>query len=134
MATAGEILREARLARGYTIDDIEEKLNIRGKYIFALESEDFDALPGKAYVLGYVKNYARFLMLDTEALAAEVRKKIDAADAMAMTTIELAPVSPPPEIEREEAPPPKKEKEAAFAPKDEAKPKEKARRRRCRGA
>lgn len=92
MATAGETLRLARESRGYTIEEIEEKLNIRSKYIFALEEEDFDALPGKAYVTGYVKNYARFLNLDPEAIAAEVKGKLDTIDAMAITTIELSPL------------------------------------------
>jgi len=94
MSTAGETLRMAREARGYSLEDIEEKLNIRSKYIFALEEEDFEALPGKVYVLGYVKNYARFLSLDVDAITAEVKEKIDVVDAMAITTIELAPVAP----------------------------------------
>ncbi len=107
MSTAGETLRMAREARGYSLEDIEEKLNIRSKYIFALEEEDFEALPGKVYVLGYVKNYARFLSLDVDAITAEVKEKIDVVDAMAITTIELSPValeSPKPEVKETSAP------------------------------
>lgn len=92
MATAGEMLREAREARAYSIADIEEKLNIRSKYIFALEEEDFDALPGKAYVLGYVKSYALFLALEPKALMAEIKEKMDRAEETALVTVDLPAV------------------------------------------
>ena len=39
-----------------------------------------------------MKNYARFLSLDAEAIAAEMKGKLDAVDAMAITRIELSPL------------------------------------------
>ena len=69
--TIGEKLRNARLENGITLTEVENETKIRRKYIVALENEDFDVLPGKVYVKGFLKNYARFLGLDGNALVEE---------------------------------------------------------------
>jgi cytoskeletal protein RodZ len=54
-------LKEAREKAGYTIEEVSDKLNIRKQYLVHLENEDFDSLPGKAYIEGYTKMYYNFL-------------------------------------------------------------------------
>lgn len=60
----GEILRRARLQRGLTISEAAQFLYIRQDYLEALEQSDFDALPGRVYVIGFIRTYAEFLNLD----------------------------------------------------------------------
>lgn len=69
--TIGEKLRNAREENGITLTEVENETKIRRKYIVALENEDFDVLPGKVYVKGFLRNYARFLGVDGDALVEE---------------------------------------------------------------
>jgi len=65
----GRILKEAREARGLTLEEVDENIKIRTKYLQAMEEEQFELLPGgPVYVRGFLKNYGRFLELDVEGL------------------------------------------------------------------
>jgi cytoskeletal protein RodZ len=63
MASAGigERLRNARTARGLTLEDIEAVTRIKSHYLDALEREAWDELPGTTYVRGFLASYARQL-------------------------------------------------------------------------
>jgi cytoskeleton protein RodZ len=61
-------LREARIGKGLTIKDVEDATKIRGKYLEALEENDFNVLPGATCVIGFLRNYASFLKLDADNL------------------------------------------------------------------
>ncbi len=67
----GEKLRTAREEKGISLAEVENETKIRRKYILAMENEEFDVLPGKAYVKGFIRNYARFLGADGDALVRE---------------------------------------------------------------
>lgn len=60
----GEILRRGRLQYGMSIPEVEHALRIRREHLEALENSNFAALPGRAYVIGFVRTYAEFLQLD----------------------------------------------------------------------
>jgi cytoskeleton protein RodZ len=60
----GEILRRGRLQYGMSIPEVEHALRIRREHLNALENSNFAALPGRAYVIGFVRTYAEFLNLD----------------------------------------------------------------------
>lgn len=64
MFEIGSSLREARLRKELEIADVERSTRIRGKYLRALESEQFDTLPSQAYTRGFLRAYAEFLDLD----------------------------------------------------------------------
>jgi transcriptional regulator with XRE-family HTH domain len=57
-------LKEARLAKGLSLRDVEEETKIRRKYIIALEEERFDILPGQVYAKAFLKTYTKFLDLE----------------------------------------------------------------------
>ena len=57
----GDILKQARISRGLTLDDVEAEIKIRRLYIHALEEERFDVLPGPVYARAFLKTYTRFL-------------------------------------------------------------------------
>ncbi len=68
MGRLGDTLREARIARGVTLDQAEAATKIRARLIRALEDGDYARLPNPGYVRGYVSSYARYLELDSVAL------------------------------------------------------------------
>ena len=64
MFEIGHSLREARERQGLGYPEIELATKIRSKYIRALEEEDFTAIPGDAYIRGFLRTYADYLGLD----------------------------------------------------------------------
>lgn len=77
MQTVGEILQKKRLEQKLTLDDVEREIRIRKKYLTALEADSFDRLPGTAYIIGFLKNYSRFLNLDSQTILALFRREYD---------------------------------------------------------
>ncbi len=67
----GETLKDARESRGLALSTIEEEIKIRKKYLIALENEDFEALPGRAYAKAFLRTYASYLRLDVEEVNAQ---------------------------------------------------------------
>lgn len=85
----GTALREAREARGETVGDVAHALKLHARQIEAIEQERFDLLPGKAFVRGFVRNYARHVGLDPEQLAARLPDASPAAHGV--QSMELTP-------------------------------------------
>lgn len=75
MRTVGQILKENREAKFYTIDEVEKATKIRKELLLALENDDFFKLPPATFVQGFIKNYAKFLKLDPEKLLAVFRRE-----------------------------------------------------------
>ena len=68
MDEIGHILREARENKGLTLEDVQAKTRINVRYLAALESGHFEALPTPVHVRGFLRNYARYLGLDPQPL------------------------------------------------------------------
>jgi cytoskeleton protein RodZ len=71
----GNSLREARLRQGLDFPEIEQRTKIRGKYLRALEEEQFDLLPGQTYVKGFLRSYAEYLGLDGQLYVDEFNSR-----------------------------------------------------------
>lgn len=67
----GERLRVAREAQDIAIEDIAKELRLNVKVIEALEENNHEQLPARAFVTGYLKGYARILNIDAEPLIAD---------------------------------------------------------------
>lgn len=67
----GNTLRQAREARELTLREVEWATRIKTEYLAALESEEFDSLPGAVYARGFLRSYAAYLGLDAEPLISE---------------------------------------------------------------
>lgn len=65
--TIGEILREARVAKHLTLEDVEEKAAIPSPHLLALELEQFKLIP-KDKVETYLQQYGEAVELDTADL------------------------------------------------------------------
>lgn len=64
MAGEGEKLRAAREMKAWSLNDAEEVTKIRARYLEALETEQYEIIPGIAYVKGFLQTYAKHLDLD----------------------------------------------------------------------
>ena len=60
----GQKLKDARVAKGMTLDDLQQETKIQKRYLIAIEDEKFDELPGDFYVRAFVKQYANTVGLD----------------------------------------------------------------------
>ena len=68
MGYLGEKIAEARREKGVSIEEASAATKIKSEYLQALETEDFDRLPPRAYVKGFLKIYAGYLSLDYNLL------------------------------------------------------------------
>jgi cytoskeleton protein RodZ len=75
MFEIGTSLREARLRQGLDFPEIEQGTKIRGKYLRALEDEQFDVLPAQTYVKGFLRSYAEYLGLDGQLYVDEYNSR-----------------------------------------------------------
>lgn len=67
---AGATLRAAREAAGLSVDAVAQQLKLAPRQVTALEEEDFQRLPGRTFVRGFARNYARCVHLDPETVLA----------------------------------------------------------------
>jgi cytoskeleton protein RodZ len=64
----GVNLRQAREARGVSIEDVSGVLKIRVDHLKSLENDDFEALPAGVYAIGFIRTYATYLELNAGEL------------------------------------------------------------------
>lgn len=89
MPEIGDTLREARMRRRIDISEVEAATKIRAKYLRALENEEWELLPGPAYVKSFLRSYADYVGLDSRLLVEEYRQRYERP-----TTQELTPFGP----------------------------------------
>jgi cytoskeleton protein RodZ len=89
----GQLLRAAREARNMSVAEAAQALKLGPRQVEALEAEDWKSLPGSTMIRGFVRNYARLLNIDADALmrgldAARLQQKAQ-LEASAGTTASL---------------------------------------------
>ena len=85
MAEIGETLREARMRRRIDMTEVETATKIRGKYLRALENEEWDLLPGPTFVKTFLRTYAEYLELDSRLLVEEYRQRYERPSTQDLT-------------------------------------------------
>ncbi len=75
MNTVGQILKEARESRGWTISKIARETKIKEKFLLALEESDWDSLPNPTVASGFVRNYAQTVGVDPQRVSALTRRE-----------------------------------------------------------
>jgi cytoskeleton protein RodZ len=68
LQAVGHLLVEAREKMGLSVDEVASRLRLMPRQVQALESGNVDALPGPAFVRGFLRNYAKLLQIDAEPL------------------------------------------------------------------
>jgi cytoskeleton protein RodZ len=89
MPEIGETLREARMRRRIDMSDVEAATKIRAKYLRALESEEWDLLPGPTFVKTFLRTYADYLELDSRLLVEEYKQRYERPAGMDLTPLNL---------------------------------------------
>jgi len=77
MYEVGEKLKDARMAKGYTLDDLQQITKIQKRYLTAIEDGRFEVLPGNFYVRAFIKQYAEVVGLDGDQLVEEYNENTD---------------------------------------------------------
>ena len=65
----GQTLRRLREYRGLSLDELAEATKIRRPYLAAIEALDFEHLPSRVYLRGFLTQIARVLRVDKNRLA-----------------------------------------------------------------
>lgn len=71
LSDIGYLLREARSKRNVSLLEAADALHIKPVFLQALEDEDYNALPGPAYITGFLRNYATYLGLHPDDVVQE---------------------------------------------------------------
>ena len=73
----GAELRNARIQRGLTIEQVAQDTRISARFLRALEEDDFEALPAPVYVRGFLRSYANYLRIDSQPLLDELNAELE---------------------------------------------------------
>lgn len=72
----GQRLREAREAKGLSVEDIAAQTRIPTRHLISLEESDWDKLPAATYSIGFAKNYAGAIGLDRAEIGDQLRAEM----------------------------------------------------------
>ena len=88
--STGARMRDARIAAGLSIDAVAQQLKLAPRQVKALEDDDFALLPGRTFVRGFLRNYARLVRLDADEILASLP---DAAATPSLDRPSLTPTT-----------------------------------------
>ena len=77
MRELGSRLERAREARGLTLEDAERDTRISRRYLQALETEQFEAIPAPVYARGFLRSYSQYLGLDPQEMLSLFPRDVD---------------------------------------------------------
>jgi len=75
MTDVCQLLKETRLARGMSLEEVAQKTYIKVNYLEALEEGRLELLPAPVHTFGYIRLYAKLLGLDGGALVAQFQQQ-----------------------------------------------------------
>jgi cytoskeletal protein RodZ len=58
----GNRLKEARLAKGLSLEDLQSITKIQKRYLIGIEEGNYSSMPGNFYVRAFVKQYQQLIM------------------------------------------------------------------------
>lgn len=61
MKHIGKYLKQRRCEKNITLEEVASQTGIREQYLTALESGDFEKIPGDVFIKGFIRNYGNFL-------------------------------------------------------------------------
>ena len=78
MTELGNILKEAREARGLSLDELQSITKIQKRYLLGIEEGNYSMMPGKFYVRAFIKQYAEAVGLEPDELFEQYKAEIPA--------------------------------------------------------
>src|SRR5579862_2394797 len=82
MVRLGPHLRQKRLQRKQTLEEIAQVLKIKPQFLAAIERGEYHKLPSPAYAKGFVRNYAAYLGVPKEETTMLFKREFDEKRAM----------------------------------------------------
>ena len=76
MELIGARLNQARLTANLALHEIADRTKISLRFLAAIENDDFSALPGRVYIFGFTRAFARAVGLDEESLVTALQEKM----------------------------------------------------------
>lgn len=87
----GTRLKEARIAKGFSLEDLQDLTKIQKRYLSGIENGKFDIMPGPFYVRAFIKQYAEAVDLNPDEMLELYKKEVPETE---LDTVQ--PVSPAP--------------------------------------
>ena len=81
MTELGQKLKEAREAKGLSIDQLHEVTKIQKRYLVTIEEGDYSILPGAFYARAFIKQFAEAVGLNGEELLLEYQSVIPQSES-----------------------------------------------------
>lgn len=78
MTELGNRLKEARLAKGLSLEDLQSITKIQKRYLIGIEEGNYSSMPGNFYVRAFVKQYAEALQLNPDEIFETYKSEIPA--------------------------------------------------------
>jgi cytoskeletal protein RodZ len=75
----GNRLKEARLAKGLSLDDLQSMTKIQKRYLIGIEEGNYSSMPGNFYVRAFIKQYAEALQLNPDEIFDKYKGEIPAS-------------------------------------------------------
>lgn len=80
MIKVGQKLYEERMRQGLSLEEVSKATKIRMSFLLALEKGDYNVLPSRAYIQGFVKNYASYLGIPQKEIMPLFRREFNERD------------------------------------------------------
>ncbi|MCZ0872143.1 DUF4115 domain-containing protein [Peribacillus sp. AS_1] len=76
MTELGNRLKEAREAKGLSLEGLQELTKIQKRYLIGIEEGNYSMMPGKFYVRAFIKQYCEAVGLDSEEIFEQYKSEI----------------------------------------------------------
>lgn len=76
MTELGTRLKEARTAKGYSLEDLQAMTKIQKRYLAGIEDGNYSMMPGPFYVRAFIKQYADAVGLNAEELLESYKQEV----------------------------------------------------------
>jgi hypothetical protein len=94
MESPGKSLKNERVMRNISLEDISKFTKIKEHHLKAIEEERYELLPPALYVKGFLKTYAKYLALDSKEIVLQYQNYLES----------LAPPPEPIELQKKVLP------------------------------
>lgn len=85
----GDVLRQARETQNLSLQDVATRTRVPLRQLTLIEANDYAALPGVPYAIGFARAYARAIGVDEVVIAAGVRRELASAGAVPAPRYEM---------------------------------------------
>ena len=90
----GEQLRQAREAKGLSLEDVAAQTRIPQRHLASIETGDWENLPAPTYTIGFAKNYASAVGLDRTEIGNQLREEMGGQRFAAASADVFEPADP----------------------------------------